>query len=398
MGLKKRPANERPRVALLIETSLASGRDILRGVASYVREHEPWALYHEPHAMEQAAPRWLRRWRGDGIIARIQTASSTEAIARCGVPVVDVLGVSAAAAFPLVHVDNAAIARMAAEHFTERGLQNFGFFGIQGENWSEQRYVAFCAAVAPLGHEVALYDQPRRMTDARSWERMEDQLALWVSRLPRPCGVLVCSDQCGQRFLEACQRANVLVPDDVAVIGVDNDDPLCEVCAPPLSSIDANHVGVGYAAAELLDGLLRGRAAPDNPLKIVPRQVIARLSTDVLTIADPDVAIALRLIRERSHEGLHVDAIARELRLSRSVLQRRFRSHLNRSIHQEILNAKVKRARELLIKTNLPIAAVAERAGFKHQEYMGAVFKARIGMTPGAVRGKARAWKAGRPP
>src|SRR6202034_3119966 len=125
----------RPHIALLVETSLASGRDILRGIARYVREHEPWSLYHEPHGLEKSVPRWLRRWNGDGIIARIQTRRIAQQLAASGVPVVDVLGVVPALPFPLVHVDNIAIARMAAQHLLDRGFRRFGFFGIEGENW-----------------------------------------------------------------------------------------------------------------------------------------------------------------------------------------------------------------------------------------------------------------------
>jgi LacI family transcriptional regulator len=198
--------------------------------------------------------------------------------------------------------------------------------------------------------------------------------------------VLVCSDQRGAQFLEACRRARVAVPDEIAVIGVDNDEPLCEVCDPPLSSILASHARVGYEAAALLDDLLCGAPAPDRPVLIAPQQVIARRSTDTLAIDDPSIAAALRLIREHAHASLHVDVIAHEINLSRSVLQRRFRARLKRSVHQEILAARIHRARDLLINTNLPLVAVAERAGFKHQEYMGAVFKARLGTTPARLR------------
>jgi LacI family transcriptional regulator len=312
-----------------------------------------------------------------------------QAIAASGLPVVDVLGTVRGLPFPLVHVDNGAIARMAATHLLERGLQHFGFFGIAGENWSEERYAAFCVAVAPVqkgSSQVPSYQLRRDALTRRSWEQVENKLARWVAALPKPVGVLVCSDQRGPQFLEACRRAGVAVPEDVAVIGVDNDEPLCEVCSPPLSSVEASHIAVGYEAAALLDKLLRGVVSPRKPLLIAPEQVITRLSTQMLAVSDPAIVSALQIIREHAHEGVHVDEIARHAGLSRSVLQRRFRSALKRSVHQEILAVRIKRARELLIKTTLPLAIVAERAGFKHQEYMGAVFKARLGKTPAKVR------------
>ncbi|MHB8813988.1 MAG: XylR family transcriptional regulator [Steroidobacteraceae bacterium] len=381
-------SSSRTHVALLVETSLASGRDILRGITRYVHEHTQWSLYHEAHGLTDAVPAWLSTWRGDGIIARIQTQSMANAIAATGIPTVDVLGMIPHLAVPLVHVDNTAVARMAAEHLMERGVRRFAFYGIQGENWSAQRWLGLAAAASPV--EVLKYEQPRDATDRRSWERVENRLARWLSSLPKPVGILVCSDQCGPQVLEACRRAGVDVPDRAAVIGVDNDETLCEVCYPALSSVDAGHVSVGYEAARVLDGLLRGGRPPAHPVLIAPQGVVARQSTDVLAVDDPALAVALKLIRERAHLGLNVDMLAREVGVSRSVLQRRFRARLNRPIHQAILAARVREAQNLLTKTTLPLATIAARAGFRHQEYMGAVFKARFGTTPAEVRSAAR--------
>jgi LacI family transcriptional regulator len=391
----REPVNARrnrvaPHVALLVETSLASGRDILRGIARYVREHQPWSLYHEPSGLEKSVPRWLRGWKGDGIIARIGSRRMARELAATGIPVVDVLGLVPNLRFPLVHVDNGAIGRMAAEHLIERGLRHFGFFGIRAESWSDQRYEGFATAVADVQDTVPIYQLPRDNSGGRSWERAENKLARWIATLPKPVGVLVCSDQRGPQLLAACRRAGAAVPDEVAVIGVDNDEPLCEGSLPPLSSIEAAHTRVGYQAAAVLDGLLRGLAAPRKPLLIEPREIIARPSTDMLAVGDPVIAAALRLIRDNAASGLKVTAIARQVGLSRSVLQRRFRAILKRSVHQEILVARIKRARDLLVRTDLPLAQVAERAGFKHQEYMGAVFRARVGQTPAQLRAAAR--------
>ena len=385
-----RREGRRPHVALIIETSLGSGRDILRGVARYVREHEPWALYHEPHGLEASVPQWLRRWNGDGIIARIQTRRNAQQLAASGIPVVDVLGVVPELAFPLVSVDNIAIARMAAEHLLERGFRQFGFFGIEGENWSEQRYAGFCSAVSSVQSQVPICRLPRDTKGRRSWERAEDDIARWIAALPKPAGVLICSDQRGSQFLEACRRAGVSVPNDIAVVSVDNDEPLCEVCLPPLSSVEPGHLNVGYQAAALLDSMLRGGSASRKPLHVQPLETVTRQSSDTLAVADSRVGMALRLIRENAPSGMRIDDIAREVGLSRSVLQRRFRATLHCSIHQEILNVRIRHARELLATTEISLAAVAEQAGFKHQEYLGAVFRARVGKTPAQVREDAR--------
>jgi LacI family transcriptional regulator len=379
-------ARPRPHVALLVETSLASGRDILRGIARYVREHDPWALYHEPHSLEESVPAWLKRWRGDGIIARVQSRRMAAMLAATGIPVIDVLGIVPKLPFPLVHVDDTAIARLAADHLIGRGMRRFGYFGIEGENWSEARYAGFCTAVAAFQAQVPAYRVSRDAGGRRSWERAENKLARWVAALPKPSGVLVCSDQRGAQFLEACRRADVVVPDEIAVISVDNDEPLCEVCQPALTSIEPGHQAVGYRAAETLDRFMRSRSEVRMRMFVEPRQVITRGSTDVVAVDDASVGAALRIIREHAHQGIRVDAIAQAVGVSRSVLQRRFRASLKRSLHQELLAARIRHARELLLHTALPLAAVAERAGFKHQEYMGAVFRDRLGRTPAQVR------------
>lgn len=390
MVKKQTNSSGRRHVALLVETSLASGRDILRGIARYVREHEPWALYYEARSLEESVPHWLQSWKGDGIIARIQNRAIAEAVRAAGLPVVDVLGVEEEIRFPLVHVDDGAIARLAAEHLLERGFRHFGFFGIGGENWSERRRDAFAASAKAVGCDVVAYDLPRSAMDSSSWETVEDELAEWVANLPKPVGVMVCSDQRGPQFLEACRRANARVPDEVAVIGVDDDEPLCEVCNPPLSSVRAGHAQVGYQAARLLSQLMAGRKPPAHPIFLPPQGITTRLSTDVLAIEDRKVAEVLRLIREHATEGIQVDSLARQVGLSRSVLQRRFRSLLRRSIHQEILNARIKHAQELILQSDLSLAEIAERTGFRHQEYLGAVFKARLGKTPAQFRQAAR--------
>lgn len=381
-----RSAVRLPHVALLVETSLGSGRDILRGIASHVRQHRNWSLYHEPRSLEDSAPDWLARWHGDGIIARIQTPELAAAVRRTGLPVVDVLGVLPDAGFPIVHVDDAAIATAAADHLYERGFRKFAFFGIRDENWSERRREALRSNLAQRGCPLAVYEATREELRRIAWENLEDTFARWISDLPKPVGVVVCSDQRGPDFLEACRRAGVAVPDEVAVVGVDNDEPLCEVCQPPLSSVWPDHVRVGTQAAELLDAMMRGEVPPPAPILVPPRSVVVRRSTDVLAIADRNVAKALRVIREHGCDDLSVDRIVRESGVSRSVLQRRFRSVLGSTIHAEILNCRVQHACHLLVESDLSLMEIAERAGFKHQEYMGAVFKSRLKLTPGQYR------------
>jgi LacI family transcriptional regulator len=373
----------------VVETSLAPGREILRGIARYVRERGPWSIAHEPRTLEQSVPRWLESWRGDGIIARVQDRSIARAIAKIRVPTVDVLGVVEGLPFPLVHVDDQAIGRLGAEHLLDLGFRHFGFFGIEGENWSARRRDAFAARVTAVGYSSVAHALSRETARQERWEKSERALSAWLAALPKPAGLMLATDQLGPHALEACRLAGVVVPDELGVIGVDNDGPLCEVSDPPLSSIWPDHRRVGYEAARLLDQLMLGSERPHDPIYCPPRGVHARKSTDTLAVDDRAVAQALRFIREHGCEAIAVEDVVDKVPMSRSVLQRRFRALLGRSIHDEIVRVRLARARELLQGTDLPIAEIAERTGFKHQEYMGAVFRQRLQQTPAAIRGKA---------
>jgi LacI family transcriptional regulator len=389
--MKKLKTNlDRPHVALLVETSLASGRDIVQGVARYLREQGPWSIYHEPRSLTDSVPAWLKRWRGDGIIARLQTKKIAEAVAAIGVPAVDVLGVARHAKIPLVHVDNAAIARAAAEHLLERGFKHFGFCGIAGTNWSDARREAFAQHAAAAGFQTSIFTLPGQERGNVSWEGQQDQIAAWIGELPKPVGIMACNDPRGQKVLEACRRIRVAVPDQVAVIGVDNDLPLCEISDPPLTSVCPDPTRVGFTAAGLLHRMMRGERPPTKPIYLQPIGIATRHSTDVLAMEDREIADILRLIREQACEGMNVEDLMQRTLLPRNSLARRFRNALGRSIHDEIVRVRIARAKDLLATTELPIGLVAERSGFRHQEYLGVVFKARVGMTPAQYRRDAR--------
>jgi LacI family transcriptional regulator len=382
------PPRKPPHVALLVETSLASGRDILRGIARFARECGPWSLYHAPRGLDESAPDWLRRWKGDGILARVTSPELARLLRSTRLPVVDVLGKVAGTPFPLVHVDNAAIGRMAFQHLAERGFRRFAFVGIAGENWSAQRRDAFLDLARRVDAGAALFESAAGDREQEPWERRQERLAAWVRALPKPAGIMVCSDQRGSDVLEACLRAGVPVPGDVAVVGVDNDETLCEVCQPPLSSVCPHHAAVGYEAAARLADLMAqpARNKGEHRRFVPPRQVITRQSTDMLAVEDRAIATALRYIREHACEGPSVDEVARQAGTSRSVLQRRFRHLLGRTVHDQLLDERIKRASGLIAGTGLPLAEIAERCGFRHQEYMGAVFRSRLGRTPAAMR------------
>ncbi|MBU0677212.1 MAG: DNA-binding transcriptional regulator [Verrucomicrobia bacterium] len=380
--MSERKAARRPNVTLIVETSLGSGRNILRGVARYAREHGPWLFHHEWRNTDLYYPPWLEDWEGDGIIARIENEEILLKLKSFNVPIVDVLGTMKDPDIPLVHVDDESIARLAADHLLERGFTRFGFCGLKGLNWSSRRAAAFKAAVESEGHSCSVLEWDSRKNTGWSWEKEVAAVLSWLRDLPKPVGIMLCNDQHAHLVLQACRGGGIAVPDEIALVGVDNDEPMCEVCDPPLSSVMPDDERVGYEAATLLDTLMRGNRRSAKPVYIQPSGVFTRLSTDVLAIEDSQVAQAVRFIREHACEDISIDDVVKQVPLSRSLLQRRFRKILERSLHDEIINVRLNHARFLLEEGDIPLALVAEKSGFKHQAYMGAVFRKRFGVTP----------------
>jgi len=383
-----------PHVALLIETSRSYGRALLRGVRQYISERGPWSVYMELRALESKTPPWLKRWRGDGILTRTASQAMADAVRATGVPAVELRATKLEHDFPFVGVDNRALGRMVAEHLVERGFRHFGVYEIDIEDYFEERRENFVGTLRQSGFGCDVYHAPRRREKPAQWERQQDDLAAWLAELPKPVGLLACTDQLGFWLLDACHRAGVSVPEEAAVVGVENDESLCTMSSPPLSSVQFNGRRIGYEAAALLGRMMQGEPPPQEQTLIEPLGIVTRLSSDVVAIEDKDLAAALRFIRRHACGGITVEDVLRAVPMSRSALERRMRHVLGRTPKAEINRVKLNRVRQLLVETDLPLAAVARKAGFKHPQYMAEVFKQQFGQSPGAYRsGAGAAWR-----
>lgn len=387
--IEKKPS---PRVALLIESSRSYGRELLMGIAKYVRIHGPWSIEFEEGDPAEHFPTWFSRWEWDGIIARVSTPEMAAMIGATGVPVVDLSGCLPDAGFPRIRSDEEAVGRMAADHLLRRGFKNFAFCGFNGTDWSDLRRASFGRRVSEAGFACKVFHDPdsRPPSDASNYEehgeRHELELMDWLQSLPTPCGLMACNDARGRQILNCCREVDVTVPDEVAVIGVDKDDVFCELSDLPLSSVILNTQRIGFEAAALLARQMAGESAGSSSIVVKPLGVMARQSTDVLAIDDRHIASALRHIREHACDGLDVESLLRAVPLSRSVLERRFSQILGTSPKAEILRVRLDRVCRLLAESDLPLAEVAEKTGFEHPEYMSRLFKKKLGVTPGEYR------------
>ncbi|HLY10557.1 MAG TPA: DNA-binding transcriptional regulator [Planctomycetota bacterium] len=373
---------KRRSVALLIETSNAYARGLLAGIMEYVRQHEPWSIYLPELARGDVPP----RWRGDGIIARIETKAIARSVTRAKLPVVDVSAGRHVPSIPWIETDDEAIARLAVDHLHSRGFRHLGFCGESRFNWSRMRSDHF----RKLGRAAGIHVHAYESSGHEPWAKEHNALLAWLRRLPKPVGIMACYDIKAQQLLDVCRENDVPVPEEVAVLGVDNDPLVCGLTSPPLSSVIPNTRRTGYEAAAMLDRMMHGEKIPPKGHFIPPIGVETRQSTDVLALADREIAAAVRFIREHACDGATIGDLLRVVPLSRRVMESRYRKATGRTPHQDLVRFRIDRVKQLLAETDHSLERIATLSGFDHPEYMSVAFKRETATTPGKFRLQAK--------
>lgn len=379
------------RIAVLLESSRAFGRGVLQGLAECLQARRHWMVYYQEGGLGELLPGWFKAWQGDGIIARIEDRRMAEALARKHIPVVDIRGRLALRGVAVVATDHDEIARLTAEHLLERGFRQFAYCGYEGAEYSTVRRDAFARVVRQAGFPCRIFStsEPRasaiRKQEQYGWAH-EENLIEWLRRLPKPIGIMACNDARGHQLLNAARHAEIAVPDEVAVVGVDNYELICELADPPLSSVEQNTRQIAHEAVRVLEAMMAGGRAPAAPLRIKPCRVVTRRSSDALAIADPNLRAAMRCIHGRAHTGIGVDDIARAAGMSRRDLERKFRASFQCAPGKALLQTQLKAVKAMLTETDLPLYRIAEKTGFTHPEYLNVAFKREMGMTPRAYR------------
>ncbi len=380
------PMKKPPQVALIIESSVSYGRNILQGIARYLSSHHRWSVYFEQHELGTAPPAWLASSHWDGILCRPTDPTLARRLRSMRVPVVDLNDLYENLKLPWVGSNHRTIGSLGANHFMERGFRNFAFCGFSNELWAKHRREGFCAVVERENLSIPIYESPWRGSAVSRWDLEIEHIGKWLQLLPKPVGVMACNDARALHLLEACHQRGILVPEEVAVIGVDNEEIFCELCNPALSSVAPDAERIGYHAAELLDQLMAGHTAPSQRILVEPVRVVTRRSSDTLAIKDRAVSAAIRFISEQALHGCTVDDVINSVRVSRSFLERSFRQHLKRSPQAEIRRVQASRIKQLLTETDFTLERISELSGFEHPEYMSVVFKRLFGQTPGQYR------------
>lgn len=386
-----------PTIAVIANPSGSYVRGLIAGITSYGADYGPWGfrLYADP--LDADLPRRLEADRVAGILARIHDGSLGRRLAKLRVPLVDLLEEHPIRGVPQIVVDDKAVMRQALAHLLDRGLRSFAFLGYAGMRFVDadrRSLAALCreqAGIVEAGPADRRGD-PRTLLvpHAFTMQVHEPVIGRWIEALPKPVGLIAANDEIAAVALAACRTWGVAVPDQVAVVGVDDDPVYCQVSDPALSSVDPNTFKVGYHAAAMLHGMLEGRLEPPALTYVEPAGVVARRSTDVLAFAEPDAVRVVRFIRDHACDGLTVGRIVKKMGVSRRTLERLFTEHVGHSPSEEIRRVRLARVRQLLAGTDIGYDEVARMTGFAHLETMRRVFKGEFGISPGDYRLRGR--------
>lgn len=374
------------RVLVLFRRSNLEDTALLRGIADFARQRTNWLLHVSP-GTPGLAVRDLQGWPGDGLIAALFNRREVAAARRLRLPVVNLSGAIRDADFPRVMVDHEQLGRQAARHLLACGLRRFAYYG-ESEMWySQQRKQGFLAGISPYARHCSVLDSAIYFSRRNPWHRWIELIETWLRTLQPPVGLMAVHDYAAMVIVETCLRLGLRVPDDVAVIGVGNDRLTCEMCAVPLSSVARSNWEVGYRAAAVLDRLMSGRTSPKRDLLIRAEGVVRRRSTDVVYVDDPQLAAAIKYMRDHAGQHFQIETVLKHVSVSRRLLEIRCRRHLHCTPQQYLRQMRVELAKQLLARNDeLKLHQIARMSGFTSARHFRDAFQRVTGTTPAKYR------------
>jgi LacI family transcriptional regulator len=379
------------KIILMLDSSRGADRGIIQGIIEYSQLRGYWSFYryspifrippfvkgHTDSILER-----LKKLDADGIIGYLPAESHLlKTIISIGFPTV-AIPISEPINGLVNVLQDETVGTAGAEHLLNHGFKHFAFCGTQ-DYWSRIRRQGFVKKIKQAGYTVCIYPLSR---EYKKRERELPRLAQWLEKLPKPVAVMASNDERSADIVEACHLKTLSIPGQVAVLGVDNDEMICQLSSPALSSVILNFKQVGYIAAEVLDSLFAGKKRPRKEICFHPAGVAARQSTDILAVEDREVASAVRFIRNNARRDIHVNDVLAQSTLSIRSLQQRFRYILGRSIHHEIRRFRIQQFTELLRNTNHTVKKIAYDLGFSDTNHVSRIFRKEMGVTPAEYR------------
>jgi len=373
--------NPKRHVAIAFPISVPWMAKFVRGVTDYADQQGGWLLTASPPTLTWAGEQMmtldsLQGWPGDGVIGALATQAEIKAANRLNKPLVNMSATLKNTGFPRVMPDHKAMGRLAAEHFLERGVRRFAYYGIDGLWFSQQRCDGFVDRVQQAGFSCEILNMPAQFSRRQNWGQRLLPLTRWLGSLKPPIGLLAIQDYRARTVMDECRRIGLRVPHDVAVIGMDEDPAVCEFCSPTLTSVLRNSRQVGYQTAALLDRLMDGEPPPSEDIVIEPSGMVARQSSDTIAVEDGHVAAAVHFVRDHSAQPFGVDEVVRATEISRRQLEVRFRNVLRCTIYDYLCQERLKNAKEMLKRPErIKLNQIAKACGFATPEQMRLVFK-----------------------
>ncbi len=364
------------RIALLLDLKSDYEHGIARGVIRYSKEVGSWKLFGRGFTLGEFLD--INQWEGDGVIAIIHGQGEAEALLEKGLPAVDVAG---AVDFGFSRVTNGDFdsGGVAGKHLLACGCTNFAYCGAKNTHWSKQRYDGFKKRLVDSGVDLEYFELPLDV-----WENPNEgnELRDFIVNLKKPVGIMAANDTIGVRITDLCKEEGIVVPHEVAVVGVDNEDVLCELSDPSLSSIPCDCERIGYEAAAVLDKTIGGEYTETVTIQIPPKTLVLRASSNTIITDDEIVRKSVQYIHENAFLGINVSDVVRNASVGRRALEKRFREALSTTIHEEIKVTRLQKAVHMLLESTIPAAVIAEACGFSSPQRFHAVFMKEFGKTP----------------
>lgn len=367
---------------------------LLKGIVSYYRGKEQWTICRMPpsykkHLGTEGVVNWAKNWGADAVIGQFAGDDEVSLFTQNGIVVVAQDYIRKFNGIPNITADYHGTGRMAAEYFIERGYRNFAFFGFRDVCWSDERYEGFKKVVeeAGYGDHLSAY----RMQDINAlWYYELDRLSDWLKGLPKPVAIMACDDNQASNLIDACNSIGLKMPGEVSIIGVDNDEIICNLNTPSLTSIHVDIENGGYKTAELIDRIVNDRSTKVEDIVLKPVKVVSRISTASYATDDVQILNAIRFIHQNLTKKISVSDVMKEAALSRRLLERRFKAVTGESIYQYISRNKVRLFADMLLDTNDQVINVALNLGENDSKSISRKFKAAYGMAPNEWREKHR--------
>jgi len=381
------------KIILLTDFGEEYGTSLLKGITRYSQKYGPWVFcrmpgyYRETKGMDGIV-KWAKDWKANGILGQFYNDSNIEKLWNEGIAVVAQDFKERHASIPNITGDYFKTGRMGAEYFLRKGFENFAFYGFKNIVWSRERSQGFEKRVNEEGYKVHYFEHKRQFKSRELWYYKPSALSKWLKALPKPIALMACDDNQGMHITEACRLTNIRIPEEVAVLGVDNDEMLCNLSDPPLSSVSLDTIKGGYEAARLMHTMIKSKNKEFYDIVVEPTQIITRNSTDIYAAKDEYVGMGLKFIHNNIEKNLKVADVLEQVPLSRRSLEKRFLQVTGYPVYEYIFNLRIEKFTQKLLETDLSVFEIAVDLGLNDAKNIARQFRQIKGCTPSEYRKK----------